>query len=98
MAISKNNKRVLSTPTGPYTEVGQFSRFVPLQGGHAYLRDPRNGKNYHVRINSERFDALIDEFISVIGKDRLLPELEALARRFPEDGWHKALTRVRDAG
>lgn len=98
MAVNKNNRKIAVKPNGPYTEQGYTSRFVPLQAGYAYLRDPRDGKTHHVMVNSERFNTLLEEFIQTIGKDRIVTELEGLSRRFPADGWSTALRRARDAG
>jgi len=97
MAVNKNNRRVLSKPAGAYTEAGQLSRFIPLDGGYCYMRDPRNGKAFHVKVNSERFDTLLDEFVATIGKERLVSEIEGLTRKHPGDGWDKALRRLRNA-
>ena len=97
MAVNKNNRGVPSKQGGPYTEAGQLSRFVPLHAGYCYMRDPRNGKTFHVKVNSERFDTLLDEFVTSIGKERLVSEIEGLSRKYPGDGWDKALRRLRNA-
>jgi hypothetical protein len=97
MAVNKNNRRVLAKPAGAYTEAAQTARFVPLHAGMTYMRDPRNGMTHHVKVNSERFNELLAEFIGVVGKDRIAAELDTLSRRYPADGWAIALRHVRDA-
>ncbi len=98
MAVNKNNRKVMAKPSSGYTESNTSSRFVPLHAGYTYMRDPRNGQNHHVLVNSERFNTLLDEFVATVGKERIVTELEALSRRYPADGWATALRRAREAG
>lgn len=91
---SKNNRRLIPS-AGAYTEVGEAARLVPLGDNHCYMRDPRAPKTYHVKVNSEQFNTLLDEFIGAVGKEKILRELDHLNRTNPQHGWHVAAKRLR---
>ncbi len=99
MAGTSKNQRVSRKPiTGPYVEQGDSTRIVPLGAGHCYLRDPRNGRTYHVKTNSERFRELLIEIAAdtVQGAklDKEIASLAANAARFGSEwvdalGWYR---------
>ena len=80
-------KRSIKQSTGTYTEVGNFKRFIPLHVGMCYIRDSRNGNNYHLKVNSESFNKLVSELIEILGKDRIVDELSTLNRTYPNSEW-----------
>ena len=96
MAVSKNNRKLIPSG-GAYTEIGDPKRFVPLGDSHCYMRDPRSPKTHHVKVGSEAFYALLDEFNAALGSEKLLIELDSLARRFPTVKWADAAKHLRSA-
>jgi hypothetical protein len=95
MAASSKNNRRLNPASGPYTEIGAITRFVPLGANHCYMRDPRAPKSHKVIVGSEQFDTLVDEFVEVVGKDKILVELDKLELTHPGYGWGKTAKRLR---
>lgn len=94
MATSKNNRRLIPS-AGAYVEVGEPTRLVPLGDNFCYLRDAKSPKTFRVKVNSDEFNTRLDEVIAAVGKDKILGELDRLARTNPEHGWDKAASRIR---
>lgn len=80
---------------GAYAEVGNFKRFIPLHAGMCYLRDNRDGKNHHLKVNSDRFNELVTEIINSAGRDKVLPDLELLSRSYPNSEWSIAYNKFK---
>ncbi len=95
MATSSKNNRKLIPTSGPYKETGDITRFVPLGANHCYMRDPRGALNHNVLVGSERFETLVDEFVEVLGKDKIVSDLEKMERNYPGYGWAKTAKRLR---
>lgn len=94
MAISKNNRK-LKPASGPYNEVGDSTRIVPLGAGFCYMRDPRGPITHHIKVGSVEFIKILDEFSAILGKDKLLAELDTLARRYPDTPWTVGANHLR---
>ena len=80
--------------SGAYSEPADTTRFVPLGADHCYLRDPNNGKTYHLKINSELFFEKIESITTNFPKDKLLKEIKDLAKTYPNDSWGKAYAKL----
>jgi hypothetical protein len=88
-------KKASKPNQGVYTEVGNFKRFIPLHSGMCYIRDNRDGRNHHVKVNSEKFNTLVDEIIQSAGRDRVIFDLELLAKTYPNSEWSEAYKRYK---
>jgi|LauGreStaDraftv2_3_1035109.scaffolds.fasta_scaffold190552_1 hypothetical protein len=97
MASTSKNNRKLIPSGGGYVEVGEPSRLVPLGANHCYMRDPRSPRIHHVKVNTEQFNTLLDEFITVVGSTKILAELDRLSRTHPAHGWALVAQRIRAA-
>lgn len=96
MASTSKNNRKLVPATGGYTEVGEPTRLVPLGGNFCYMRDPRSPRIHHLKVNSEQFNTVLDEFIAVVGPTKILAELDRLSKTNPEHGWALVAKRIRE--
>jgi len=78
--FSKNQRSAKKPVSGPYVEPSDTSRFVPLGGGYCYIRDPRDGRTHHVKVNSISFQEILNTIGSVESvENRLTTELRKLA-------------------
>lgn len=58
---------------------GDMDRIISLNNGeHAYLLDPRNGSTHHLKVNSDRWVALVQDLLETEHGDRIERELERL--------------------
>jgi hypothetical protein len=96
-AKSSKNQRAIKTSPGQYSEIGNISRFIPLQSGFCYLNDPRNGKVYHLKVGSSRFEELVAEIASKWGVDRMQESLADMVTRYPGTHWVQALESFQSA-
>ncbi len=79
---NKSSARVVGAHTRE-TEIGGISRFTTLGDGFCYIADPRNGKSYHVKINSERFWEILDELDGKVTKESLRQHAQREADKNP---------------
>jgi|LauGreDrversion4_1035100.scaffolds.fasta_scaffold01863_8 hypothetical protein len=81
MAGVSKNQRVAKKPvSGPYVESGDTTRLVPLGAGYCYIRDPRDGRTHHVKVNSTSFQEIMTAIATVTTvENRLVTELGVLA-------------------
>lgn len=99
---TSKNQRSVKPQTGPYTEVGDSNRIVPLGAGFCYLRDPRDGRTIHVKVDSDRFRQLVEEIATHPSSARLGSEFDRLAADAHRHGDHwvraREWYRTRSAG
>ena len=92
--MASKNQRSGKLPSGPYTEPGDTKRFVPLGANHCYLRDPRDGKTYHLKVDSAEFYDKISAITDKFPIDKIKAEVTDLSRRYPNDLWSKVLPKL----
>lgn len=55
---------------------GEMDRIISLAGGeYLYLLDPRDGKTYHLRTNSEKYTSLVTKIFATNHGERLREEM-----------------------
>lgn len=91
--MAKNQKS--SKPgSAAYVETGDGKRLVPLGGGHCYLRDPRNGKTYHLKVESVELVEKIMEISEVYQIEKIKGEIKHLSKVNPENKWVELLEKL----
>lgn len=57
-SLKKGGKKEGFVPAAPE----HMNRIISLNGGlNCYLLDPRDGKTHHLKVNSEKYHAILDE-------------------------------------
>lgn len=92
--MAKNMKSSSKPGSASYQEPGDTKRFVPLGGKHCYLRDPRNGNTYHLKVDSEEFWVKVNEIKEVFPVEKLKNEAKEMLRIDPNNNWREVLTKL----
>jgi hypothetical protein len=92
MAGTSKNQRKASVPssTAGFQMQRDMRLLIPLHEGHVYLLDPRNGKNLHLKLQSDRGRAEIARVAADGHADRLRAEIDTLSVKYPDPGWADA--------
>jgi hypothetical protein len=98
MATSKNQRKAAVPSSSAGFHIPRDMRLViPLEQGHIYLLDPKNGQNLHLKLQSERGATEIARVAADGHADRLHAEFTTLAARYPHPGWADAIAALTPA-
>ena len=95
--VSKNARGTGTVPGGAHrdsTEIGHITRFCPLGDNHCYLFDPRNGKNHHLKVNSDKFWEVMGEVAPKLNAAVLLDEARLAQSKDPSPQWAAVVARL----